>query len=69
VEAAFGQVGLDWRKYVKTDPKFVRPAEVDVLQADPSKARRELGWSPKVSFSELVGMMVEADMIRLRGRG
>jgi GDPmannose 4,6-dehydratase len=69
VEAAFGHVGLDWRKYVKTDPKFVRPAEVDVLQADPSKARRELGWSPKVSFSELVGMMVEADMIRLRGRG
>jgi GDPmannose 4,6-dehydratase len=69
VEAAFGHVGLDWRKYVKTDPKFVRPAEVDVLQADTSKARRELGWSPKVSFSELVGMMVEADMIRLRGRG
>jgi GDPmannose 4,6-dehydratase len=67
VEAAFGHVGLDWKKYVKTDPKFVRPAEVDVLQADASKARRELGWRPKVSFSELVGMMVDADLMRLRG--
>jgi GDPmannose 4,6-dehydratase len=67
VEAAFGHVGLDWKKYVKTDPKFVRPAEVDVLQADASKARRELGWSPKVSFSELVGMMVDSDLMRLCG--
>jgi GDPmannose 4,6-dehydratase len=69
VETAFGHVGLDWQKYVKTDPKFVRPAEVDLLQADPSKARRELGWKPKVSFNELVGMMVDADLERLRGRG
>ena len=69
VETAFGHVGLDWQKYVKTDPKFVRPAEVDLLQADPSKARRELGWKPKVSFNELVGMMVDADLVRLRGRG
>jgi GDPmannose 4,6-dehydratase len=69
VELAFGHVGLDWKQYVKTDPKFVRPAEVDLLQADPSKAKRELGWSPKVSFSELVGMMVDADLVRLRGRG
>jgi len=69
VDAAFGHVGLNWKQYVKTDPKFVRPAEVDLLQADPSKARRELGWSPKVGFSELVGMMVDADLVRLRGRG
>jgi GDPmannose 4,6-dehydratase len=68
VEAAFGHVGLDWKKYVKTDPKYVRPAEVDRLQADPSKARRELGWSPRVSFSELVAMMVDADLERLSGR-
>jgi GDPmannose 4,6-dehydratase len=69
VEAAFGHVGLDWKPYVKMDPKFVRPAEVDLLQADPSKARRELGWTPTVSFAELVGMMVDADLVRLRGRG
>jgi GDPmannose 4,6-dehydratase len=68
VEVAFGHVGLDWQRYVKTDPRFVRPAEVDLLQADPSKARRELGWSPKVSFSELVAMMVDADLERLQGR-
>jgi GDPmannose 4,6-dehydratase len=68
VEAAFGHVGLDWRKHVTTDPKYVRPAEVDLLQADPSKARRELGWSPKVGFGELVAMMVDADLQRLRGR-
>jgi GDPmannose 4,6-dehydratase len=68
VEAAFGHVGLDWKEYVKTDPKYVRPAEVDVLQADPSKARRELGWHPRVSFSELVAMMVDADLERLSGR-
>jgi GDPmannose 4,6-dehydratase len=68
VEAAFGQVGLDWRKHVITDPKYMRPAEVDVLQADPSKARKELGWAPRVGFSELVAMMVDADLERLRGR-
>jgi GDPmannose 4,6-dehydratase len=68
VEAAFGHVGLNWQQYVKTDPKFVRPAEVDLLQADPSKARRELGWTPKVGFSQLVSMMVDADLVRLRGR-
>ena len=66
VEAAFGHVGLDWRKHVITDPKFVRPAEVDVLQADPSKARKELGWAPTVNFAELVAMMVDADLERLR---
>ncbi|HEU4681998.1 MAG TPA: GDP-mannose 4,6-dehydratase [Gemmatimonadales bacterium] len=68
VGAAFGHVGLDWRKHVVTDPKFVRPAEVDLLQADPSKARRELGWSPRVKFEELVAMMVDADLERLRER-
>jgi GDPmannose 4,6-dehydratase len=68
VETAFGHVGLNWKDYVKTDPKFVRPAEVDLLQADPSKARRELGWSPRVSFAELVAMMVDADLERLSGR-
>jgi GDPmannose 4,6-dehydratase len=68
VEAAFGHVGLDWRKHVTTDPKYMRPAEVDLLQADPSKARKELGWSPKVGFSELVALMVDADLERLRGR-
>jgi GDPmannose 4,6-dehydratase len=66
VEAAFGHVGMDWRKHVVTDPKFTRPAEVDLLQADASKARRELGWSPKVQFRELVAMMVDADLERLR---
>jgi GDPmannose 4,6-dehydratase len=64
-EVAFGHAGLDWRKHVKVDPKLVRPAEVDVLQADPSKARRRLGWKPKVGFSELVRMMVDKDLERL----
>jgi GDPmannose 4,6-dehydratase len=68
VEAAFGHVGLDWQRYVVTDPRYVRPAEVDVLQADPTKARHELGWSPTVSFRELVAMMVDADLERLRRR-
>jgi GDPmannose 4,6-dehydratase len=68
VEAAFGHVGLDWRKHVVTDPKYIRPAEVDLLQADPSKAQRELGWTPTVEFHELVAMMVDADLERLRGR-
>ena len=65
VELAFGHVGLDYRKHVVSDPKFYRPAEVDLLLADPAKARRELGWAPKVSFAELVAMMVDADMERL----
>jgi GDPmannose 4,6-dehydratase len=66
VEAAFGHVGLDWRKHVITDPKYMRPAEVDLLQADSSKARRELGWTPQVGFQKLVAMMVDADLDRLR---
>ena len=68
VEAAFGHVGLTWQDYVVTDPKFMRPAEVDVLLADPSRARKDLGWTPKVAFRELVAMMVDADLERLRER-
>jgi GDPmannose 4,6-dehydratase len=65
VEAAFGRVNLDYRDYVVTDPRFVRPAEVDQLLGDSSKARKELGWEPTVSFKQLVEMMVDADMERL----
>src|SRR6266568_4091240 len=63
--AAFAHAGLDWQQYVKVDPKFVRPAEVDVLRADASRARNEMGWTPKVSFEQLVQMMVDADLERL----
>jgi GDPmannose 4,6-dehydratase len=65
VELAFTHVGLDYRKHVVSDPKYFRPAEVDLLLADPSKARRDLGWAPKVGFAELVTMMVDADLDRL----
>ena len=65
VELAFAHVGLDYRQHVVSDPKYYRPAEVDLLLADPSKARRELGWTPTVGFTELVAMMVDADMERL----
>lgn len=62
VEEAFGYAGLDWRKYVKIDPKYFRPTEVNFLQADPTKALRKLGWSAKVTFKELVRIMVDCDM-------
>ncbi len=62
---AFTHAGLDWKQHVKVDPRFVRPAEVDALQADPSKAVRELGWTPQTSFADLVRMMVDADLERL----
>ena len=65
VEAAFSHVGLNWQDYVVQDPRYMRPAEVDLLLADPSKARKELGWTPKVEFRELVAMMVDADLERL----
>jgi GDPmannose 4,6-dehydratase len=65
VELAFGHVGLDYRQYVVSDPRFHRPAEVDLLLADPTKARKALGWKTRVSFTELVAMMVDADMTRL----
>jgi len=64
-EIAFAHVGLDWEKYVRVDPRFVRPAEVDLLQADAGKAQRELGWAPKTTFRELVQMMVDADLKRV----
>ena len=63
-EIAFSVVGLDYRDHVVVDPKFLRPAEVDVLVADPAKARAVLGWEPTVSFPALVEMMVEADLAR-----
>lgn len=65
VDVAFAHVGLEWERHVAIDERFIRPAEVETLQADPSKARRVLGWTPKVSFEELVRMMVDADLERL----
>jgi GDPmannose 4,6-dehydratase len=65
VETAFGHAGLDWERYVVQDERFMRPAEVDQLIGDPSKAREQLGWEPKTSFRELVEMMVDADLERL----
>ena len=62
LEAAFAHVDLDWRQYVEIDPRYFRPTEVDVLLGDASKARRLLGWEPKVSFGELVRLMVDADL-------
>jgi GDPmannose 4,6-dehydratase len=61
-EEAFGCVGLEWKDFVKVDAKYFRPAEVDLLLGDASKARRELGWSPRVTFKELAKLMVEADL-------
>jgi GDPmannose 4,6-dehydratase len=61
-ELAFGHVGLDWERYVKVDPRYFRPAEVDHLLGDPAKATRVLGWTPQVSFPELVRRMVDADL-------
>jgi GDPmannose 4,6-dehydratase len=60
-ELAFARVGLDWRRHVEIDPRYYRPAEVDHLRGDASKARRVLGWEPKTTFSELVALMVDAD--------
>ena len=65
VEIAFSRAGLDWQKYVKTDPSLLRPAEVDHLIGDPSKAKRVLGWEQKVDFKRLIEMMVDADVERL----
>ena len=64
-EIAFAHAGLDWKKFVVVDPSLVRPAEVDVLLADPSKAQRQLGWRPTVGFADLVRMMMDADLARL----
>ncbi len=68
VRIAFEHVGLDWEKHVVVDPAFYRPAEVDLLLADPTKARTTLGWTPKVSFEGLVKMMVDADMARVAAK-
>jgi GDPmannose 4,6-dehydratase len=65
VELAFGHVGLDWRAHVRQDPAFLRPAEVDLLIGDASKARRVLQWAPEVDFNGLIAMMVDADTERL----
>jgi len=64
VELAFERAGLDWQKHVTTDPRFIRPAEVDLLIGDPAKAKTELGWTPEVTFEQLVAMMVDADIQR-----
>ena len=66
VDAAFSCLGLDWRNYVVIDPKLVRPAEVDLLISNPRRAKDELGWTPRVSFHELVRMMVDADVDLVR---
>jgi GDPmannose 4,6-dehydratase len=69
VEIAFGHAGLDWHRYVRTDPALLRPAEVDHLVGDASKAKSALGWQPAVSFEQLIRMMVDADLARLAGAG
>ncbi len=63
-DLAFSHVGLDYREYVVLDPAFIRPAEVDKLLGDPSRAKQDLGWEPKVTFQEMVAMMVDADLER-----
>lgn len=66
LDVAFSHVGLNWRDYAVQDPRFMRPAEVDLLVGDPTKAQTQLGWQPDVNFEELIGMMVEADLKKLR---
>ena len=65
VEVAFDRVSLDWQQYVRLDPKYLRPAEVDHLIGNATKARVALGWRPEVDFAGLVRMMVDADLARL----
>ena len=65
VEIAFAHAGLEWQRYVHLDPKLLRPAEVDTLIGDASKARTRLGWAPRVHFRSLVEMMVDADLVRV----
>ncbi len=69
VQIAFGHAGLDWRAHVVIDPQYYRPAEVDLLLADPGKANERLGWRPEVSFQQLVTMMVDADLAALSQPG
>jgi len=68
VRVAFARAGLDWKQYVVQDERFMRPAEVDLLLADPAKAKAQLGWTPTTSFESLVHMMVDADLERLRAK-
>jgi len=66
LELAFSHMGLDWNRHVEIDPRYFRPAEVDLLLGDPSKARRKLGWEAKTKFKELVTLMVDEDVRRLK---
>ena len=66
LEVAFGHAGLDWQKHVEIDPRYYRPAEVDLLIGDASKAKRKLGWEPKTKFADLTKLMVDADIELLR---
>ena len=66
LEVAFGRAGLDWKKHVEIDPRYYRPAEVDLLIGDYRKAKRQLGWEPRTKFVELAKLMVEADIELLR---
>jgi GDPmannose 4,6-dehydratase len=69
IDVAFSHVGLtDWTQYIEQDPRFMRPAEVELLIGDPSKAREKLGWVPKVGFTELVKMMVDSDLAEQRAQ-
>jgi len=68
VPGGLGHLGLDYADYVKVDPRFIRPADVDLLVSDPTKARTALGWRPDTSFEGLVATMVDADLARLQGR-
>ncbi len=65
-EVAFSYLDLDWNEYVVVDQQYYRPAEVDLLVSDPTKAKERLGWEPEVSFNELIQMMVDADLAHLR---
>jgi GDPmannose 4,6-dehydratase len=69
IEIAFARAGLDWQKHVRVDPALLRPAEVDHLLGDATKARTRLGWAPEVNFRQLVEMMVDADLERLSALG
>ena len=62
LEETFAHLDLDWNEYVGFDKKYERPAEVDLLIGDPAKAKKQLGWEPKTTFKELVGLMVDEDM-------
>jgi GDPmannose 4,6-dehydratase len=64
--SCFGHLDLDWTPYVKIDPKYYRPTEVDLLIGDAGKANKQLGWQPKMSFRELITMMVDADLTEER---